>query len=304
MKTMEMRKILFAGLFFVLGLTIALAQVKLTFNPEKGAKYEYLTETTQNIKQQVASQDMTTETKMNFSYLMEIKDKTPQETQVQFIYRDVLCKISSPMMNMGYDSKKPNESTSEMDKMLGKIFGALIDKPFIVVVAPNGTAKSVTGMDAVAEAMTKAIAGDGQMASQIGEQMKQQFTGDYMKNSFEQMFKIYPSNAVKTGDSWNIENTNTVSGMKTDIKTKYTLKEVNRNMATVPVDATIEMNPGSGMEGKLAGTQTGTINIDTGTGLPVAGDMSQNVKGAVKTQGMEIQMELNSKVKMSIKEIK
>jgi len=85
-------------------------------------------------------------------------------------------------------------------------------------------------------------------------------------------------------------------------KTKYTLKSVSKNMATITVEGEIEMNPGEGMEGKISGTQTGTMIVDTKTGLPVINNVFQNMKGAYKMQGMEMQQEIRANTKTSIKE--
>jgi len=298
---MNTKRIIFAGLFLISGLTIASAQVKLSFNPEKGKKYEYQTEMIQNIKQNVMGQEVPMETEMNVTYLMEIMDKTPQETKVQCTYREVVFILSGPMMKMGYDSKNPAENPSDMDKMLGNMFGALIGKPFIAVVAPDGSVKSVTGMDAIIEGMGSA-AGGGQIAAQMGAQLKQQFSDAAMKNMFEQSFKIYPANAVKVGDSWNSELT--MSNINSNIKSRYTLKEVSRNTATIAVESDIEMEMGTGMEGKLTGTQTGTMVVDTKTGMSISGETTQNIKGDVKAQGFDVKMEMVTKSKTSIKEVK
>jgi len=298
-----MKKFVFAGLLLVSGLTIVPAQqVKLSFNPEKGKKYEYQTEMVQNVKQNVMGQEIPVEMEMNTKYLMEIKDKTPQETTVQLTYEEMVYIISSPMMKMGYDSKNPVENPSDIDQMFSKMFDQMIDQSIVVVIAPDGSVKSVTGMDAIGESMVSAIAADGQMIAQLGAQMKQQYNDDAMKNMFEQMFKIYPENAVKAGNSWNINTSMMVNNMITDLKTKYTLKSVSKNMATIAVNGEIEMNPGAGMEGIITGTQTGTMTVDTKKGLPVASNVSQNMTGAIKVQGMEVQMELITKSKTTIKE--
>ena len=298
-----MKNFVFAGLFLVSGLTIVPAQqVKLSFNPEKGKKYEYQTETVQNVKQNVMGQEIPVEMEMNTKYLMEIKDKTPQETTVQLTYEEMVYIISSPMMKMGYDSKNPVENPSDIDQMFSKMFDQMIGQSIVVVIAPDGSVKSVTGMDAIGESMVSAIAADGQMIAQLGAQMKQQYNDDAMKNMFEQMFKIYPENAVKAGNSWNINTSMMVNNMITDLKTKYTLKSVSKNMATIAVNGEIEMNPGAGMEGIITGTQTGTMTVDTKKGLPVASNVSQNMTGAIKVQGMEVQMELITKSKTTIKE--
>jgi len=306
---MKIKKIVFAGMFLIAGLTVTSAQVKLSFNPEKGKKYEYQTDMTQNIQQKVMGQTIPMELEMNIKYLMEIKNKTPQEITVQFTYREVVYIITSPMMKMGYDSKNPIENPSEMDKILGKMFSKMIDQSLVAVIEPDGTIKSVTGMDAVAENMVKAIAEDGQlsgqvMAAQLSEQMKQQFNDDAMKISFQHSFKIYPANAVKAGDSWNEESAMSVNNMNTTYITKYTLKEVKNNMATVAVESVVAMDPGATMEGKLDGTQNGTILVDVKTGLPVTNDITMNIKGNVKTQGMDIEMDLSAQTKTTTKEIK
>ena len=301
---MKIKKLVFAGMLLISGLTIVSAQIKLSFNPEKGKKYEYQTEMIQNMKQNVMGQEIPIEIEMNTTYLMEIKDKTPQEIHMKFTYQNLSYIISSPMMKMEYDSKNPNENPSEMEQMFAKMFNNLINESFMLVVAPDGSVKSVTGMDAIFENMIKAISDNGQVASQMGASMRQQFSDNAMKNTFEQSFKFYPANAVKVGDSWNIESSVTVMNMSVSTNTKYTLKGVTKNVATIAVESDIEMNASVEMEGKLSGTQTGTTIVDTRTGMPVTGDMSQNMKGVLKVQGMDVQMELATKMKTSTKEVK
>jgi len=301
---MKIRRIVFAGLFLIAGLNVTTAQVKLSFNPEKGKKYEYQSEMIQNIQQNVMGQTIPMELEMNIKYLMEIKGKTSQETQMQYTYKEVAYIINSPMMKMGYDSKNPIENPSEMDKIFSKIFSTLIDESFMIVVAPDGTITSVTGMELIAEKMVNAISGDGTMAAQLGAQMKMQFGDDAIKNSFQQAFKIYPANPVKKGDSWNLESKTTISNMNTDVKTKYSLKDISKNLATITFESVMELIPTEGMEGNLSGSQTGTMIVDTKTGMTITSDVSQNMKGNVKAQGFDVQMEVDGKVKISTKDVK
>jgi hypothetical protein len=302
----KMKKTVFAGLFLISGFIAAQAQVKLSFNPEKGKKYEYRTDITQNITQSVMGQTIPVETEMNFVYLMEITGKTPQETTVQFTFLEIAYMVSSPMMKMGYDSKNPVENPSDTDKIFDKMFGKLIGESFTAVIAPDGSVKSIAGMDAIAESMINAISGEGQLAAQLGAQMKSQFGDELFKKSIEQSLKIYPANAVKVGESWNMENIMPMNGMNTAFKTKYTLKSVSRNMAVIAVESEIEMDPSSvimgvSLEGNLSGTQTGTMTVDVKTGLPATSDLSQDIKGTFRAQGMEIQMEVTAKTKNTIK---
>jgi len=285
-------------------LTGVSAQVKLSLNPEKGKKYEYFTESVQNIKTTVMGQEVPVEMIMSTKYMMEIIDKKPQETTVRFTSEEMAYIVSSPMMKMEYDSKNPTENLSDIDKMLAKMFDKMLGQSFLTVFAPDGSIISLTGMETIGESMANAISGDGPMGAQMGAQMKQQFSDNAMKNMFEQTFKIYPTNAVKVGNSWNIESTTIVNEMNSVFKTKYTLKQLAKNMATISVDAQIEMTPMAIMEGKLNGVQTGTITMETKTGLTIKSEIEQNTQGIVSTQGMQIFMNLTSKTTSSIKDVK
>ena len=300
-----MKKLTFISLFFVFGLSFVPAQVKLSFNPEKGAKYLYSQDILQQVTQTVMGQEMPMTTDMSMTYVMDVNDNNQKEIKTQFTYQDISYTISSAMINMKYDSKKAVENPTEMDKMMNTMFSTMIGKPFNVNVASDGSVNSVTGMDAIGDDMVKAATSGNPMGAQIGASMKQQFSDEAMKGLFEQSLKIYPNNPVKQGDNWNIEQVVSQSGMNSVTKTKYTLKEIKNNIATVQVESTITMkpSPAAGMEGELSGTQTGTMLIDTKTGLPVSSDISQSIKGTVKAQGMDITQNISSKIKISIKKI-
>jgi len=277
------------------------AQVKLSFNPVSGAKYEFHMEMVHNVKQNFMGQEMPMETEMSGIYLMEIKNKTSQEIHAQITYQGFTLLVSSPMMNFKYNSKKTIENPSEMDKIFEKMFSAMIGKSFTVIFAPDGSVKSVSGMDAIIDNMLGAISDYGQMGAQLGAQMSQQFSDESMKNMFAQSFNFYPDNAVNVGDSWNTEFTMPMNDMNFGVKTKNTLKKISSNIATIDVAGDINMDI---EEGKFTGTQTGTMSVDITTGLPVTSDISQNMKGEIKAQGMNIQMEMITQTKTSIKEIK
>jgi len=285
----------------MLCLTVASAQVKLAFDPKAGAKYECQMETVQNIKQNVMEDNMTMSTETSATYLMEVKEKTPQEIQVQFTYQRFVFVSLNPMMNVRYDSKVPNKNASEIDGIFEKMFSTLINKPFTVIFAPDGSVKSVSGMSAIAENLLKEVSFGEEIAAQIGIQISQLFSDEFMKNMFEQSFNFYPKNAVKVGESWNTEYVMPMGNMKFDFKSKNTLKEVKANKATIEVTGDMNMNMA---ESKFTGTQTGTMIVDAATGMIVTSDVSQNMKGSINMQGMDFLMDLTSKTKTSVKEVK
>ena len=297
----KMVKRLVSASLLMLCLITASAQVKLAFNPNSGTKYEYQMEMVQNIKQNAMGQDMSMGTEMNTTYLMEVKEKTSQEIKVQFTYQRFVFAVSSSMMNIRYDSKSKTENPSEMEVIFGKMFSTLIGKPFTVIFTPEGLVKSVSGMSAIIENMLKEASADGAIAAQLEAQLGQQFSEESMKNMFEQSFNFYPKNAVKVGESWDTEYNMPMNNMNFSIKNKNTLKEVKANKATIGVigEMDVEME-----ESKFTGMQTGTMIVDIATGMFVTSDVSINMKGNIKVQGMDILMDMTSKTKTSVKEVK
>ena len=300
-----MKKFILASVVSLASLcSVSAQQVKLSFNPEKGSKYEYHTEMVQNIKTMVMGQEILAEMAMGVTYLMEIIDKEEDTTTMQFTYNGIAYAVSSSFMKMEYDSKKPNENPSDIDIMLSKMFSEMLGKSFVAVFAADGTTLSLTGMETIGENMTNAIAGDGQMLAQLGAQMKQQFSGDAVKNMFEQSFKFYPANPVRTGNSWNTEIATTLNNFSVISKTKYTLKSVNRGVATITFVTKMDMNPETSlMEGEFVGTQTGTMGIDTKTGIPLTLNASSKMNGVVKASGVDVQMVFESTTKTTTKKI-
>ena len=257
----------------------------------------------QNVEQDILGLDIPLKTVMKATYSMEILEKTAQEIHAQIIFREMEYSLSSSMLKMRYDSKNPVRNPTNMDKMLERMFDKMIDKPVMAVIAPDGSVKSVTGMDAIVENMSRAVAADGPAAAQAGATMKQQFGDTAMKNTLEQSFKIYPANVVRISDSWNSETTMMVANMNVDFKTLCILKEIGTNNATVSVESDIKMSSDANMKGKLAGTQIGTIIIDSATGLPLTINMSQNAKGFIVMQGINVPVKLTGKMKTSLEKV-
>ena len=293
-----MKKALFTAICLFIGLSMATAQITLSFNPEKGATYQFSMEILQKIKQNVMGQELPMNMNLSTTYTMSIVEKNNDGVKASFLYKDLYYEMSSAMMNMKYDSKNPTANANAMDAIMAKIFGAMIDKKFEAVIALDGTVKSVTGMDAILEDMSKAVGSDMQ-AAQIAESLKQQYSNDAMKASLEQSFKIYPTGKIKPGDSWTVNQKNDAAGMAMNTTSTYTLKSTDKKSALVDVTSVID-----GMDGKLTGTQSGTLKYDVKTGLVDESNIKQNISGTVTTQGMDIGMELDSDMKVSVKKEK
>lgn len=292
-----MKKALFISLALFLGLTFSTAQVNLTFNPVNGAKYRYVMDTSQDIEQSVMGQNLPMSQKITAVYEMQVLDKTGGDVKTSFKYSEMVYDLSSSVMNMRYDSKNPVAGSSPIDAALGKVFGSIVDKPFTVTVSADGTVKSITGLSEIVNEVINTF-GNDQQSVMIKQAMQEQFSNETMKSTLEQAFKIYPGRTVNPGDSWDIEQDLGGMGMPLMSKSTYKLRSVDNGKAMVDLTSVI-----GGMEGNVAGTQTGTVEFDIASGLPLNVDMNQDMKGTMTANGMDVEMEIKSKVKSSTSRI-
>jgi len=273
---------------------LAQAQVKLSFNPEKGERYQYISKTESTAKQQIMGQEIPMSTVMEMSFDMTVKEKTEDEIRLECIYNDILMSISSPMIEVKYDSKNPAENPTKMDKMMSQILGALAGKSIIVDFEPNGSVKSISGFDAIMKDMLDGLPENPEM-QQMANASMQSFDDKAIKNMFEQAFKIYPEQAVNIGDSWQGGISMAMMGADNQINNTYQLKSIEEGNAVINVSSVFNLMP-AGLEGALKGEQKGEIRIDIKTGMPISSTVTQTSKGSFEAQGMELQMEVVSKI--------
>ncbi|MDR0972482.1 MAG: DUF6263 family protein [Prevotellaceae bacterium] len=288
-----MRKtFLAAGALLCLSLSVS-AQVKLTFNPDKGATYLYTSESNSEVKQNIMGQDFDMKQSMRMSMEMKIADKTATAISEEITFKSMKLEIESPMFSLGYDSENPNKSYGEYDGIIKSILGAMPGKKFTAKLGTDGSVTSVDGMQAIVEEMTKAVAGD-QMGEMLVPQLAGNFSDEAMKAQLEQNSKIYPAKSVKAGDTWtNKLNGNASGGVDYTIDITYTLKSTDAKQSVIEWKGTMSSNT------QLSITMNGTTTLDTKTGVPVQIDYTLVTKGTVSAEGMDVEMSNTAKNKIT-----
>jgi len=298
---MNSRKFLILVALLCTGM-LAQAQVKLSFNPEKGATYSYRFNTEQSIKQTFNGQTIPVNTTVEMLMEMNVKEKSEEEVSVDYFYKEMVLNVSNPMMSIKYDSKNSADSSSVQEKLIAGFFNSLIGKTMNVVFKPDGSVKSISGWSAILEDIQKNTASDNPAVQQMVNGFIQSFNEDAMKRMFEQSFKMYPDKEVNVGDSWNSDMLFTIAGMNSDIKNTYTLKSVSNDVALIEQVSDINIKPGAGMDGEMTGNQKGEISLNVKTGLPVSSTATQNTKGKIVAQGTEVLMDMTSKITFNLQQ--
>jgi len=277
------------------------AQIKLALNLEKGKKYEYRTDATQTVNMAIGGQKIPMENKVLTVYQMDIIDKTDKGWKVKYTFQQIGLSVSSMMMKMSYDSRQTAEPTTDAERMLAATLKPLIDHSFTATILSDGKVTSVEGMDAMLKKIDDSMSGNP-MTAQMITPLKQQFSDDALKQMIGQSYVGYPDKAIKKGESWNSKISTDLSGMKTLIDTKYTLAKTGDGIADIDIASDLDIEMSQIGSGKITGTQTGTMKIDTKTGVPVASDLVQKAKGTISANNMTIEMELESHIVGSTKE--
>ena len=171
----------------------------------------------------------------------------------------------NPMMSMTFDSENP-EKNEPADMVEG--MKALVGKEYMLTMSPQG---KILELETEGGAFSGAFDNVPNGAA-MEEQMEAQFGTSAIRQSMSQMTGFFPDEPVKVGDVWTKSN-KIESGMAMLIETTYTLKERKNGIAYIDFSAKVTSDPdakgiemmGMQMQYDLAGTQSGTIQVDEKT---------------------------------------
>ena len=298
---MKSRTILLAAAFICAGM-LGQAQIKLTFNPEKGVKYAYRQVVDQKMNNSFGGQDMAMTNVLEMLTELNIKEKNSNEVTLDYTYKEIAVTVSSAMMNYKVDTKNAAGNTSDTEKIIASVYDCIIGKPLQVSVSTDGTVKSVTGYNAISDEISIVLGNLGEMERQMSGMVLQSFSEEAVKNMIQQIVNIYPGKEVKIGDSWVNDNSFITAGMSNNQKNTSTLKSVGNDVALLDVVAVQTMKPGGGMgmEGEIKGDFKGETRINVKTGMIVKSSSEGVSKGKFSGQGMEMSMEITTKTSFTL----
>ncbi len=153
--------------------------------------------------------------------------------------------------------------------------------------------KKITGFKEMAQSIVDSMGVDEKMKEQMQQQFSKQFNENSMKDQFERVLYIFPNKEVKVGDSW--QKTTTPGGaMGGKYTSTYTVSEIEGDMVTLEEKSKIEID-GASAAMNMKGDITGTLIIDSKSGLVVSADQDMDLK--ITTEGKEMKMKGKTKIK-------
>jgi hypothetical protein len=266
----------------------------LKFNLEKGKGYDY--EIIWDLETNI---DTIKFSKINIAglYAMEVIDDSAGIKTLSTVYKDLRMNIDMRGISMNIESNKPDTSGQDEanlpQKMMTKMFSAIIGKPFIIKADEEGNVIEVKGFDALITSMVDSVALSEDQKMIALATMKGQFNDEEIKNQFAQALTIFPNKEVKVGDSW--EKSYAVGGqMPSKLAATYTVKQIEGDHVTMTSKAKISSG---GSETQISGDQDGNIIVDSKTGLVINAEFKQDIQ--VNANGRKAKITGKGKIKGS-----
>ena len=264
----------------------------LKFNFEKGKGYDY--EMIINIDQDMMGQAMQMD--MTNYYSMDVVADDGTTKTITTTYDRFKMNMKVGPMNIDVDSDKPlremgGDGKEDPMKMINSLLGAIKGRKFSMKVNAEGKVEEVTGFKEMAQSIVDSMDVDEKMKEQMQQQFSKQFNENNMKDQFERVLYIFPNKEVKVGDSW--QKTTTPGGaMGGKYTSTYTVSEIEGDMVTLEEKSKID---GTSAAMNMKGDITGTLVIDSKSGLVVSADQDMDLK--ITTDGKEMKMKGKTKIK-------
>ncbi|MGQ0738879.1 MAG: DUF6263 family protein [Bacteroidota bacterium] len=269
------------------------ASKMLKFNLENGKGYDY--EMTVNMDQEIMGQPMKMD--MTVYYSMDVSEDNGTVKTINASYERFKMNTAVGGMNIDIDTDKPiTGDTSDMKTnpllAVNKVFGAIKGQKFTMKVNAEGKITDVTGFENMGKNIAESLGLGEEEKAEMMKQFDGQFNADEIKQNLERFWYIFPNKEVKVGDTWD-KMTEVRGKMPAKYKSSYKVTEIEGDMVTLEETSKIEAKENE-MIG-LTGDVTGTIVVDSRSGLVVTADQDMDMKASA--QGMSFDIKGKSRIK-------
>lgn len=274
-------------------------QVLLKFNLQPGASYLFSSTMEQNIGQTLMGQQMTTIQRIVSDYLYDVRSVENGITTINVTFSAIKMDMDiAGMQSVSFDSENPDAATGEL-----KALSNLVGKSFLMQVDESGRVGKIEGL--------------AEMFASVGgreaEMLRQSFGDSSMMQNMNQVINIYPNRNVAIGDHWAKTFSGPIAGfLQSEASSTFSLTGINGNSAILETAGRMNFSklegPGvnpmlAGAEFNLNGTQTGTLEVDIKSGLPVSVRLRQDIEGDIDVQGMLIPTTIASDITITGKKL-
>ena len=238
--------------------------------------------------------DIATVTTMTMRY--DVLEVDPQGiATVKLTYSEIQNTTRTPNGDVVYDSTRP-KPVSKASAPLDQVYGSLLGQSITMKIAPDGRISDVQGLENLMTRLMNSFQQPGmspQAVAAMQKTMKESFGDQFVKSAMQQTAVLYPEKPVGVGDSWPYRIT-VSSSFPLAISGTRTLTARRNGISTIDEKSNISIENSAAplqiesakMAINIAGTQTGTTEIDETTGLTRSTQVVQRFSGTIHLQGI------------------
>ncbi|MBS1774298.1 MAG: hypothetical protein JST82_15685 [Bacteroidetes bacterium] len=228
--------------------------IALKFNLAADSNYQYIIDSKLQLQPEVNGNVLSITQKLKLVASCHVDNINRHGHNIHINYDRIIMSSDNGVNTKEYDS----EDTTNHDPIFIPV-GTLVNKPYNIMVSPAGDAVTVNELD------TLNIVNDSSMRKLV-----------------LQCLNIYPSQAVKIGDSWR-KTIHASTGFIHILSTNtYKLTSIDDNtIAHVEVTSVISPEDTS-QSMAFKGVQNGEFAVDIKTGLIISGKLTQQLSGKIK----------------------
>ncbi len=256
--------------------------LKFNFEKGKGYDYEMIMNMDQNVMGQKTQMDMTT------YYSMDVVEDDGSIKTVNATYDRFKMKMDFSGFNIEVDSDKPlpnfGEELNKPLKMLNGLLGAVKGRKFVMKINDEGEILDISGFENMAQSIVDSLELGEEKGKELVKKFNEQFNKEKIKDQFARILYIFPNKEVKVGDSWVKSTTSMGMGGGKYIST-YTVTEIEGDIVTLDEKSIIESTSDGD---KMKGTLSGTLIIDSRSGLVVSADQDLKINSEAKGKSIEM----------------
>ncbi len=256
--------------------------VALKFNFVPGTQYQYLLDSKLSIEPELNGSSITINQDMKLIASYVVSGAVKNGKQVSITYDRITMKSGNIAVTKEFDS----DDTGNIDPMFQSVYD-MVHKPFNMIIADNGDVVSVD--QAVDSNLNVAV------------------TDSSIRKMMTQSLNIYPNHSVKAGDTWDKTFSTSIGFINMNLENHYKLVSVTDNIAHIELSSKItpEISADSmAVNMDITGVQTGTFDVETGTGLITEAKISQQMKGMLNIGGTEAPINAKADIHISGSRVK
>lgn len=247
-------------------------EVELTFNLKKGRSYAYAMDF--DMERDMNGQKM--KNGMNWRYSLDVIDDKGGIKTLKVTYERLAMVMDMGGQKMEFTSDKAPGDAGNPFNMVSNMFVAMKGKSFVMKVNRLGEITAVEGFDKIGEALVKEMKVPEEVQAKALQNFKSQFNNETVKETFSSSFNIFPTRAVKLGDSWQKKTIAKMGPAKGMMTTTYTVKQINGSKVVLNAVSKIAGEAG------VKGTQTSRLIVDASSGLVLQNVFEMKMEGEQK----------------------